>query len=79
MTNKLSDGVVGGKLVQWFKDNENRDNLPVDSETLENNIREDYANYRLSFEDGTVADYKVTFEHDSWFDIESVEEFNRVI
>jgi hypothetical protein len=76
---ELVEGVVGEKIVNYFQ--ENYMGTPVKAEFLGYaDQKGNEVKYRITFDDESVADYKLTFE---WFslqaDITSAEEFNRVI
>ena len=74
---QLKEGVLGSKLVDWFQ--HNLGITPVDAECLSQNTRELSANYRITFDDESVVDYRITFESRVSLDIVSCEEYNRVI
>lgn len=72
----LGEGVVGRQLVSWFK--AQKHSLPIWAEMLERNGTENTVNYRITFEDETVSDHKVSFEGHTT-NVLDIEEFNRVI
>lgn len=77
MERKLSEGVVGSKLVEYFSANAN--GIPVHVEYLghmNNNVE---VLYRITFDDETVSDWKVTFESPTSVEIESADCYNQVI
>lgn len=78
---KLSEGVVGAKLVDYFI-NTLETNPPVGAECLSFIMATDQVQYRLTFDDGRVSDWLITFEpgySNSTNDIVSAEQFNEVI
>lgn len=58
MANKLSEGVVGKKLIDYFAQTTN--SVLVEAEYL-GHVSTDEVNYRMTFDDGSVSDWKVTF------------------
>lgn len=78
MANKLSDGVVGTKLINYFEEYENK--TPTWAECLKYLTNKDQVQYRITFEDGSVSDWLVTFERTMTEDvIVSAEMFNEVL
>lgn len=76
-TNKLYQGALGKHIVQFFIDN-GYEALPVWADAL-SGLGTDEVNYRMTFDDDTVADCKIVFDGIHSLDILSVEEYNRVI
>ena len=57
--NKLRDGVAGRKIVAYFEENGGK--VAVNAESVGNvvgNVEAKFWVYRITFEDGEVADYK---------------------
>lgn len=73
---QLKEGAMGSKLVDWFQ--HNLGITPVDAEYLDRPSKHE-TNYRITFDDESVADYKVTFEPKGFLIIADIEEYNRVI
>jgi hypothetical protein len=76
-TNKLYGGSLGKKMVKFFIDN-GYEALPVSADPI-SGLGTDEVNYRLTFDDETVADCKFIFDGIHSLNILSVEEYNRVI
>lgn len=62
---QLKDGVVGREIVKYF---ENFGKVAVEAKSLGGGGK-DEMNYRITFEDGEVQDYLVTFSKDFRFHI----------
>lgn len=76
--NKLSEGAVGKKLIDFFT--ANHGSLPVQAETLSYNHTASQVQYRITFANGDVSDWLITFEVSMSEDsIISAEHFNQVI
>lgn len=74
----LRDGIVGGLMVQWFFDNEDPNNLPVEAEHLEY-LSKTEINYRLTFEDESVSDWKFTIHPVGIFHILAADKYNDIL
>lgn len=73
----LKEGVFGSKLVQYFEE-ELQEEPPVAAVFIEQ-VSSVEIIYRMRFADGSVSDYKVTFEEPFSLEITDVELFDRVI
>lgn len=75
----LKGGRFGEKLVDYF--HKELGITAVDAECLnpEDADGSDQLQYRITFDDETVADYLITFSAFYSLDIVSAEEYNRVI
>lgn len=74
----LRDGIVGGEMVQWFFDYEDPNNLPIDAEYLLK-LSDTELQYRLTFEDGSVSDWKFVIHPVGIFHILAADKYNDVI
>lgn len=80
MANSLKEGVVGSKLVKYFEA------YTFEPEVIEADflnhadaITLDQVAYRLTFEDGSVSDWLITFEPGNSLNIINAEQFNVVL
>lgn len=55
----LKEGVVGKELVKWFEENEEM--TPTYAECIGGNAKSNIIHYRVTFDNGAVADYSVQF------------------
>lgn len=80
MKNKLAEGAVGAKIVDYFAKNVEGDKVPVDANVLAGSyLGRDQIQYRITFDDESVSDWLITFVDGNSLDIESAECFNEVI
>lgn len=87
MANKLSEGVVGKQLINYFMEQSSLTELgfgpdrhtPVNAECLTYFIDANQAQYRITFADDSVSDWLITFESDDSNVIVSAEQFNEVL
>lgn len=75
-TRKLVDGVFGAILVDYFQTEHML--TPVEAESLEQ-ISSLEANYRITFEDESVSDWKLFFESPHSLEIEAANKYNEVL
>lgn len=73
----LNEGVVGSRMVAYFK--ANGETPPVEAEYISGDTDDVEINYRFTFPDESVADYKVVYEAPFSLEIVSIEWFNQVI
>lgn len=79
--NPLAEGIVGRELINHFTEYE--DKLPIDAECLsihphvENNYHQ--VQYRITFADGSVSDWLVSFADCDSSTIVAAEQFNEVL
>lgn len=77
--NKLSEGVAGSKIVAFFAENHAEEGVPVDAESLGGNTDPDSMNYRITFDNERVSDWRIQFAGEFSLDITSAEKYNEVI
>lgn len=75
--NKLSEGVAGRKIVAYFAENHAEEGVPVDAESLGGGTSA--YNYRITFDNEHVSDWKVTFKDEYSLEIVDAGKFNDVI
>lgn len=79
--NKLEEGVVGSKIVAWFLQNSDPNNLPNDAVAIHDGPAiKDQMKYRITFDNESVSDWLITFESGiRGIVITSAEKYNDVI
>lgn len=76
--NKLKDGALGAKMVEFFE--REHGIIAVDADALPgSDFGGEHVNYRITFEDESVSDWKVIFAPGLTTDIIDAECFNQVI
>lgn len=75
--NKLKEGVVGSKIYRFFLE-VGSTLTPINAESL-GTAGENQHNYRLTFEDGSVSDWHITFEPGLSFVVLDAEKYNEVM
>lgn len=75
-TRKLVDGVFGAILVDYFQTEHML--TPVEAELLET-VSVTESNYRITFEDESVSDWKISFPNSHTLEIEAANKYNEVL